>query len=88
MEVIIDGVKYLPSNVAQPTMEELKGYLEELKSKSHLVAGQKVPAEYVRDDDRGRPFDKAYDKRYYYERGYDYALLEILYWVNEHTNNK
>ena len=81
MEVIIDGVKYLPVNVVQPTLCELQKYLYKLKATSHIIASEKVPAEFVKDDDRGRPFDTAYNKRLCYERGFDNAISEIEYWI-------
>ena len=84
MEVIIDGVKYLPANVVQPTLEELKQYIFERKLKSNFVAFDKVPPEYVRDDDRGRPFDTAFDKRDCFDRGYCYAMEELKTWIENY----
>jgi len=87
MKVVIDGIEYLPANIAQPTMEELKQYLLELKGKSDFYAKEKVPAEWVKDDDRGRPFDKAYDKRYCFGSGFRLAISDLEYWVANHQKN-
>ena len=84
MKVIIDGVEYLPVHLVQPTMEELRQYLSELKGKSKYIASQKVPAEWVQDDDRGRPFDKAYDKRDCFISGIRLAVSHLEAWIEQH----
>ena len=82
MEVIVDGVKYLPANIVQPKIEELKKYLAELKSRSQFEARKNVPPELVYEADSGRPaLDKAYDKRYCFDNGYRHAIGEVEYWI-------
>lgn len=87
MDVIIDGVRYLPANVAQPDMEELNEFIQKLRGKSRAVATNNVPAEWSPDDDRGRPFDKAYEKRVCFDSGYCTALTEIQYWIERKQKN-
>jgi hypothetical protein len=88
MEVVIDGVRYLPENTVVPNLTELLEELYEMYKKSYAVAESKVPPVYVKDDDRGRPFDTAYNERERYRYGYEYAITEMKYLIESFLNKK
>ena len=78
-EVLIDGEKYVPENKVYPTKKEIIEKIKEVKKLSRGKAMKAVPHRFIKDDDRGIPFDAAYDERMQYENGFEAALTEILY---------
>ena len=62
-----------------PTILDIIGKIQELKKHSSNRAERAVPPDYVKDDDRGRPFDRAYNERERYRYGYEAALSDVMY---------